>query len=130
MNTVERVADAIINEFGEHSGFRQILDDTDQSTYLALRAALARRAIAAMREPSEAMWSGLARDIIMWMDTGGRKTPRSLFEHLDLIGRDVPEWLKNEAEFGNLDHVPSKGTRAVIIFRAMVEAALAEGGGE
>lgn len=78
--------------------------------------------------PREGMWLGLARDIIMWMDMydGSSKTPRNLFEHLERIGRPAPQWLKDEPELTALDHVPSKGTRAVIIFRAMLIALIAE----
>jgi hypothetical protein len=78
--------------------------------------------------PSEDQWGGLARDIVMWLDMceGMRKTPRNLFRHLEDLGRDVPQWLRDEPEMKNLDHVPSKGTRAAIIYRAMVEAAQAD----
>jgi hypothetical protein len=72
--------------------------------------------------PTEAQWDGLARDIMMWLDMGD-KTPRALFQHLERIGRDVPQWLKHEPELQCLDHVPSKGTRCAIIYRAMVEDA-------
>jgi len=76
--------------------------------------------------PTEERWGGLARDIVMWMDMyegGGKKTPRNLFEHLRLCGRQIPDWLKEEPEMKNLDSVPSKGTRATIIYMAMVKAA-------
>jgi hypothetical protein len=73
---------------------------------------------------TENQWGGLARDIVMWMDMhqGPSKTPRNLFIHLERLGRDVPQWLRDEPEMKNLDHVPSKGTRAVIIYRAMLAA--------
>lgn len=89
---------------------------------------IARAAIEAMREPTETMWGGLARDIVMWMDIydGGKKTPRNLFRHLEQTGREIPQWLRDEPELKALDHVPSKGTRAVIIYHAMIHAALAE----
>lgn len=73
-------------------------------------------------EPTEKQWGGLARDIMMAFDMNA-KTPRKLFEHLDNLGREIPDWLRNEPEMKNLDHVPSKGTRAVIIYRAFLEAA-------
>jgi hypothetical protein len=76
--------------------------------------------------PTEEQWGGLARDIIMWMDCyegGGNKTPRNLFKHLEALGRKVPQWLRDESEMKNLDSVPSKGTRAAIIYRAMLEVA-------
>lgn len=73
-------------------------------------------------EPTELQWGGLARDIFMAWDTGCR-TPRDLFAHLDMILQPIPQWLRDEPEMQNLDHVPSKGTRAAIIYRAMLEAA-------
>jgi hypothetical protein len=69
-------------------------------------------------QPTEAQWSGLARDIIMWMDMGGRPTGESLYEHLDMCGRDIPQWLRDEVP--NVNHVPPKGTRAAIIYKAMI----------
>jgi len=72
--------------------------------------------------PTEIMWGGLARQIILWMDMHP-KTPRALFDHLRRSGHDVPQWLRDEPEMQNLDHVPSKGTRAVLIYRAMLAAA-------
>lgn len=70
-------------------------------------------------EPTELMWDGLARQIMEWLSFDGRKTPRRLFGHLTLIGHEIPQWLKDEPEMDNLDHVPSKGTRCVILYKAM-----------
>ena len=75
----------------------------------------------ALIEPSEAQWNGLARDLIMWHDMGN-KTPRALFDHLTMLRREIPDWLRNEPEMQALDHVPSKGTRAALIYRAMIAA--------
>ncbi len=74
------------------------------------------------RMPTEAMWGGLARHIMMWLDMD-KKTPRALFRHLEMCGADVPQWLRDEPEMQALDHVPSKGTRCVIIWKAMQDAA-------
>jgi hypothetical protein len=71
-------------------------------------------------EPTEDQWGGLARDIVMWMDMEP-KTPRALFKHLERSGRDIPQWLRDEPDMKNLDKVPPKGTRAVIIYKAMIE---------
>lgn len=73
--------------------------------------------------PTEEQWGGLARDIMMWMDMDGRKTAGSLFKHLERCGTSIPQWLRDEPEMKNLDHVPSKGTRVTIIYRAMLAAA-------
>jgi hypothetical protein len=70
--------------------------------------------------PTDEQWSGLARDIMLWMDMGPM-TPRALFEHLEQCGTEVPDWLRNEPEMQNLDFIPSKGTRCAIIYRAMIE---------
>lgn len=73
-------------------------------------------------EPAEQQWDGLARAIIMAWDMGC-DAPRNLFAHLDMIQQPIPQWLQDEPEMRNLDHVPSKGTRAAIIYRAMLEEA-------
>lgn len=76
--------------------------------------------------PTEAMWGGLARALMMWLDMGD-KTPRALFQHLARSGEEIPQWLKDEPEMQMLNHVPSKGTRCAIIYRAMLEACRREG---
>jgi len=70
--------------------------------------------------PSEAMWGGLARDIVMWTRFA-RPTCASLLDHLRSVGRDIPEWLA--AECRHQDVVPPKGSVAVWVYRAMIEAA-------
>ncbi len=72
--------------------------------------------------PTEAMWGGLARHVMMWLDMD-KKTPRALFRHLEMCGADIPQWLRDEPEMQALDHVPSKGTRCAIIWKAMQDAA-------
>lgn len=72
--------------------------------------------------PTEEQWGGLARAIMMWLDMTP-KTPRMLFKHLECSGHQIPQWLRDDTEMRALDHVPSKGTRCYIIYRAMVEAA-------
>lgn len=72
--------------------------------------------------PTEAQWNGLARDMMMWLDMDGRHTAGSLFKHLERCGTEIPQWLRDEPEMKNLDHVPSKGTRVTIIYRAMLAA--------
>lgn len=79
----------------------------------------ARGVLHALFDPTEEMWGGLARDIVMWMDMSP-KTPRALFKHLECSGRVIPDWLRNEPEMQALDHVPSKGTRAVLIWKAVI----------
>lgn len=73
--------------------------------------------------PPEEAWGGLARQIVFWLDMHP-KTPRALFRHLKRSGYEIPTWLTDEPEMQHLDHVPSKGTRAVLIYRAMLDAAL------
>lgn len=72
--------------------------------------------------PTEEMWGGLARDIVMAMDMGCMR-PRQLFKHLEMCGTEIPQWLRDEAEMQSPDHMPSKGTRATLIYRAMLAAA-------
>lgn len=73
----------------------------------------------------EAMWDGLPRAIMLWLDFE-RPTPRNLFQHLKSSGYEIPAWMREEGELKALDHVPSKGTRCVLIYRAMVENWIAE----
>ena len=80
-------------------------------------------------EPTEAQWGGLARQIMMWLDMGD-KTPRALFRHLERSGEPIPDWLRNELEMQALDHVPSKGTRCVLIYKAMQAANHHHGGND
>jgi hypothetical protein len=70
--------------------------------------------------PSEKMWGGLARSIMMWLSFGPRHTPKSLLDHLERSGAEVPQWLLDEPEMQSLDHSMSKGTRCVLIYRAML----------
>lgn len=72
----------------------------------------------------ESMWDGLPRQIMVWLSCE-RPTPRALFEHMRLCGYEVPDWMREEGELKALDHVPSKGTRCVLIYRAMIENWLA-----
>lgn len=69
--------------------------------------------------PPERMWGGLARAMMMWLGYE-RPTPRALFQHLKSCGHEIPKWLTEESEMKSLDHVPSKGTRCVLIYRAML----------
>lgn len=72
--------------------------------------------------PTEEQWGGLARDVVMWLDMshpGGGRSGAALLEHLERVGRDIPDWLRKECDKGHI----TKGDRAAIIYRAMVEAA-------
>lgn len=71
-------------------------------------------------EPPESMWGGLARQIIMW-DRFDRPTEAALLRHLKASGFEIPTWLA--AECRDIDHVPPKGTVAVWVYRAMLDAA-------
>lgn len=76
------------------------------------------------KEPTEAMWGELARDIVMWqrMTANGAATGATLHRHLlSIRPGPVPEWLAKEIpDNGN---VPPKGTVAACIYKAMIEAA-------
>lgn len=72
--------------------------------------------------PTEEMWGELARDIVWWLY--GHSAPHygsKLHRFLESLGRDIPEWLAKEIP--KVDHSPAKGTVAVCIYRAMLEAA-------
>lgn len=73
--------------------------------------------------PTEAMWGGLARDIVFWMRVHPNDhSGQSLHAFLRNIRRhDLPSWF--EAEIGDNTSVPPKGTIAAVIYRAMIEEA-------
>lgn len=70
-------------------------------------------------EPTEAMWGGLARQIVLWRDMIS-PTGQALYQHLTASGYEIPGWLRKEILDTN--HVPAKGDVAVCIYRAMLAA--------
>lgn len=75
-------------------------------------------------QDSEAMWSGLARDIVMWRDLRD-PTGRALHDHLCRKGEPAPDWLK--VLVPPINHVVAKGAVAGAIYRAMLDAAPSAG---
>lgn len=80
--------------------------------------------------PTEEQWGGLARAIVFWMRSypSNKHTPATLVEFITSLGHAVPEWMGDENELRATDHVISKGTIAVLIYKAMLAAAPAQGG--
>ena len=74
-------------------------------------------------DPTEEQWGGLARDIMMAFDLGG-KSPASLLANMRFSWEDLPEWMRKELHDPESTAVLSKGTRAVLIYRAMLAAAI------
>lgn len=70
------------------------------------------------REPTESQWSGLARDVIMWMNAYDRHSSETLLKHLERSGTEIPDWLRKEADTG--PHSLPKGSIAAIIYKAMI----------
>lgn len=73
-------------------------------------------------EPTEAQWGGLARKMMLAWDADA-KAPRRFFAMLLGLGAQIPQWIRDEPEMQIPEHVPSKGTRAAILYRAMLEDA-------
>ncbi len=76
-------------------------------------------------EATEEQWGGLARDIMMAFDLGA-KSPKSILEQLERMRctwAELPQWLRDELRDPNSTSVLSKGTRCILIYRAMVEDA-------
>lgn len=75
------------------------------------------------KEPTEAMWGELARDI-MFVLRQERPTPKKLLYHLSHLYEELPDWLLAESELRDpqSDHVISKGTCCVLIYKAMIAA--------
>jgi hypothetical protein len=111
----------------------EVAEDTDVSyigNYAAqekIRAAIlalspAPDMVLVPREPTEAMWgNNLVRALIFWQ-RDEKATPKNLFAHCKNCGVDVPLWLLDEPEMKSTDHVTSKSTVAVLIYRAMIGA--------
>ncbi|MCV6429398.1 hypothetical protein [Pseudomonas aeruginosa] len=80
--------------------------------------------------PTQDQWGGLARAIVFWMRSypSNKHTPATLVEFITSLGHEVPEWMGDEAELRAQEHVISKGTIAVLIYKAMLAAAPAQGG--
>ncbi len=70
------------------------------------------------RVPTEAMWGGLARDLMLWRDGFVRPSLNQLLKMMDI--RDLPDWLLEEPALQDPDNVPSKGTFLVLIWKAMI----------
>lgn len=77
----------------------------------------------AMFDPGK-YWDELPRQIVFWLDMEP-KTPKALFRHLNNALDEVPEWISKESEMNPTStHVPSKGTRAVLIWKAFIHQML------
>lgn len=71
--------------------------------------------------PTEPMWGNkLVRYIVIWM-SGEFIMPKHLFALLKYGDITPPDWLVNEPEMKTPDHTVSNGTRAVILYRAMIK---------
>lgn len=68
-------------------------------------------------QPTEAQWSGLARDIVMWLQFA-ETTGATLHQHLRRLGRNIPGWLAEEIH--DINAVPPKGTIVTVIYKAML----------
>ncbi len=91
----------------------------------AYKAHLAAEGFVVVRaEPTEAMWGGLARDLVMWDRGMPNQYGSTLYKHLRASGKPIPDWLL--AEIPDIDHTPPKGTVAVCIYKAMIRAAAQE----
>lgn len=71
------------------------------------------------RIPTEPMWGGLARSIVMWQRMNPQGSGKSLHKHLDYSYGGVPSLVTKEIP--DTDHVPPKGSIAIIIYQAMID---------
>lgn len=63
--------------------------------------------------------SGLAAELVAWLDATPRPTGKALYDLLATHGKTPPQWLLELIP--NADDVPSKSTRAIAISRALQE---------
>ena len=78
-------------------------------------------------EPTAEMLGGLARSIMLAFDINA-KSPALLINVLTNLGHEIPQWLRDEIKDPESNYALSKGTRAVIIYRAMLAASQQKGG--
>lgn len=124
MNKIEQIAEAMFLEDSKAAHEVGSWEEASKNTQLyEVYCSSARAAIEALLEPSDYQWDGLARHLVLWLDMEP-KTPRALFQHLKRSGLEIPQWLNDESEMQVLDHVPSKGTRAVLVYKAMLHELL------
>jgi hypothetical protein len=79
------------------------------------------------RQPTEAMWSGIARQIILW-DRSANPRGETLYRQLTMTGCPIPDWLREEIP--NTGQCPPKGTVAACIWKAMIDASPSSQGTE
>lgn len=72
------------------------------------------------KEPTEAQWGGLARDLVMWCRFD-KPTGAAFYSYLRSIDVEAPDWLLKEIP--NTDRVPPKSTVAACIYKAMLATA-------
>lgn len=124
MNMIESMAMAAFQVHADRARIKVTpWGGQDDDTREEYRAA-ARATLQAMLEPSEPMWGGLARDIVMWqrMTANGAANGAKLHKHLlSIRPGPVPDWLAKEIPA--TDQVPPKGTVAACIYKAMLMAA-------
>lgn len=123
----EVIADQLENFSNEFAGVKLDEDhhrNVIESTKSALQKAQAYdKLVALLNEPSEGMWDGLARSIMMGRDMNCFKADQ-MRKHLKMSGHEITEqWLKDELK--DQAHL-SKGTMCVLIFKAMAQQALRE----
>ena len=98
------------------------MDDSEEvQSYAAFRETVVKETIQKMQDipPSDEQYGGLARAIVFAFELYA-PTPNGLLTHLKLSGIDAPQWLLDEPEMRRRGHAISKGTRAVIIYKAML----------
>lgn len=98
------------------------MDDSEEvQSYAVFRETVVKETIQKMQDipPSDEQWGGLARALVFALEIYS-PTPTGILTHLRMSGVDVPQWLLDEPEMKRRDHVLSKGTRAVIIYKAML----------
>lgn len=74
-------------------------------------------------EPTDEMYSGLARLLGRYMQTYDRYSPKSLYEYLDRY-TEIPEWLNEEVGNWESDHAFATADLPVFIYKAMLKASI------
>lgn len=76
--------------------------------------------VSAPFDPTEEQWGGLARQLILAYQLNFIEST-SLIRFLNMTGCRIPDWLANDVEVATSKGVLSKGTRAVLVYKAMLD---------
>ena len=70
--------------------------------------------------PTEEMWSGVARHLCKYVQMHNRYSPKSLKKYFDRFVGETPDWLNEEVPNWDSDHAFATADIGVFIYKAML----------